>query len=154
MTIARWSADGNRRVLGTEINWDTQEGQLKIKIKVGENYVRGTNICRGIKPLYNPGTIPFMLVALLIPVMQKMSRKEATKIWGNTLKQIRPTAIALFFALGLTYIMMNSGDAGGADSMLIVIAKTTASLVGKGWYIFAPIIGILGVFIAGSNTVS
>jgi lactate permease len=50
--------------------------------------------------------------------------------------------------------MMNSGDAGGADSMLIVIAKTTASLVGKGWYIFAPIIGILGVFIAGSNTVS
>lgn len=116
--------------------------------------ILGTSISRGIKPLYNPGVIPFMLVALLIPVMHGMNRKEALKIWGNTLKQIRPTAIALFFALGLTYIMMYSGEARGADSMLIVIAKTTASVVGKGWYVFAPLIGILGVFISGSNTVS
>ena len=80
--------------------------------------------------------------------------EKKQKIWGDTLKQIRPTAIALFFALGLTYVMMNSGAAIGIDSMLIVIAKTTASAVGKGWYIFAPIIGILGAFISGSNTVS
>ncbi|HHY70122.1 MAG TPA: L-lactate permease [Thermoanaerobacterales bacterium] len=116
--------------------------------------ILGTSISRGIKPLYNPGVIPFMLVALLIPSMHGMDRKEAWKIWGSTLKQIRPTAIALFFALGLTYVMMNSGAATGIDSMLIVIAKTTASAVGKGWYIFAPIIGILGAFISGSNTVS
>ncbi|MCY6484602.1 L-lactate permease [Clostridium aestuarii] len=118
------------------------------------NNILGTSISRGIKPLYNPGVIPFMLVALIIPSMHGLNRKEAFKVWGATLKQIKATAIALFFALGLTYIMMNSGAAAGSDSMLIVIAKTAAGAVGAGWYLVAPIVGILGAFISGSCTVS
>lgn len=116
--------------------------------------ILGTSLSRGITPLYNPGVIPFMLVALIIPFMHGLSKKEAAKCWKNTLKQIKPSAIALFFALGMTYIMMNSGAAANLDSMLIVIAKTAASLAGKGWYILAPIVGILGAFISGSATVS
>ena len=95
-----------------------------------------------------------MLVALIIPFMHGLSRKEAVKAWTDTLKQIKPAAIALFFALGMTYIMMNSGAAAKSDSMLIVIAKTAAVIVGGGWYLVAPLIGILGAFISGSNTVS
>lgn len=116
--------------------------------------ILGTTISRGITPLYNPGVVPFMLVALIIPFMHGLSRKEAAKAWTDTLKQIKPAAIALFFALGMTYIMMNSGAAAKTDSMLIVIAKTAAALVGGGWYLVAPLIGILGAFISGSNTVS
>lgn len=116
--------------------------------------ILGTSISRGITPLYNPGVIPFMLVALIIPFMHGLDRKEAFKAWGDTLKQIKSAAIALFFALGMTYIMMNSGAAAGSDSMLIVMAKTAANLAGKGWYIVAPIVGILGAFISGSCTVS
>ncbi|MEA4828229.1 MAG: L-lactate permease [Clostridium sp.] len=117
-------------------------------------HILGTSISRGITPLYNPGVIPFMLVALIIPFMHGLDRKEAFKAWGDTLKQIKPAAIALFFALGMTYIMMNSGAAAGSDSMLIVMAKTAAMIAGSGWYIVAPIVGILGAFISGSATVS
>ena len=116
--------------------------------------ILGTTISRGITPLYNPGVIPFMLVALIIPFMHGLDRKEASKAWIATLKQIKPAAIALFFALGMTYIMMNSGAAAKSDSMLIVIAKSAAALAGTGWYFVAPLIGILGAFISGSNTVS
>ena len=116
--------------------------------------ILGTTISRGITPLYNPGVIPFMLVALIIPFMHGLDKKEAVKAWKDTLKQIKPAAIALFFALGMTYIMMNSGAAAKTDSMLIVIAKNAAALAGTGWYFVAPLIGILGAFISGSNTVS
>ncbi|MCY6485839.1 L-lactate permease [Clostridium aestuarii] len=116
--------------------------------------ILGTSISRGITPLYNPGIIPFMLVALIIPFMHGLDTKEAFKAWGETLKQIKSAAIALFFALGMTYILMNSGAATGTDSMLIVMAKTAAGLAGGGWYIIAPIVGALGSFISGSATVS
>lgn len=116
--------------------------------------ILGTNISRGIKPFYNPGIIPFMFVGLLIPFLHKMKIEEVGKVWKDTIVQIIPTAIALFFALGLTYIMMNSGGATESDSMLITIAKTLAGAVGKGWYVFAPLVGILGSFISGSATVS
>ncbi|MCY6370899.1 L-lactate permease [Clostridium ganghwense] len=116
--------------------------------------ILGTSLSRGITPLYNPGVIPFMLVALIIPFMHGLDKKEAAKAWKDTLKQIKPASIALFFALGMTYIMMNSGAAANSDSMLIVMAKTAANLAGRGWYIVAPIVGILGAFISGSATVS
>lgn len=118
------------------------------------NNILGTSIGRSITPLYNPGVIPFMLVALLIPFMYGLDKKEAFKAWGDTLKQIKSAAIALFFALGMTYIMKNSGLAASSDSMLIVMAKTAAGLVGSGWYLVSPLVGILGSFIAGSATVS
>lgn len=116
--------------------------------------ILGTSISRGITPLYNPGVIPFMLVALIIPFMHGLDRKEAAKAWKETLSQIKPAAIALFFALSMTYILMNSGAATNTDSMLIVMAKTAASLAGKAWYFVAPIVGILGSFVSGSATVS
>ncbi|MEA5083448.1 MAG: L-lactate permease [Lachnospiraceae bacterium] len=116
--------------------------------------ILGTSISRGITPLYNPGVIPFMLVALVIPFMHGMDKKEAFKAWVDTLGQIKSAAIALFFALSMTYILMNSGAATGTDSMLIVMAKTAASAAGKGWYFVAPLVGILGSFVSGSATVS
>ncbi|MDD3570102.1 MAG: L-lactate permease [Lachnospiraceae bacterium] len=116
--------------------------------------ILGTSISRGITPLYNPGVIPFMLVALIIPFMHGMDKKEAFKAWVDTLGQITSAAIALFFALSMTYILMNSGAATGTDSMLIVMAKTAASAAGKGWYFVAPLVGILGSFVSGSATVS
>jgi len=116
--------------------------------------ILGTTISRGITPLYNPGIIPFMLVALIIPAMHGMDRKEARKCWVETLSQIKPAAVALFFALSMTYILMNSGAATGTDSMLIVMAKTAASLAGKAWYFVAPVVGVLGAFVSGSATVS
>ena len=118
------------------------------------NNIFGTSIGRGITPLYNPGIIPFILIALLIPVMHGLDGKEVAKAWKETFKMIKPATIALLFALGMTYVMMNSGGATGSDSMMIVMAKTATRTVGNIWYLVAPLVGILGAFIAGSNTVS
>ena len=38
--------------------------------------------------------------------------------------------------------------------MLIVMAGAAADLTGKIWYLVAPMVGVLGTFISGSNTVS
>ena len=114
----------------------------------------GTSISRGITPLYNPGVFPFIFVALLIPGMHGLNKNKVVEAWRATFKTITPAAIALFFALGLTYIMINSGEAAGTDSMMLVMAKEAAILFGSIWYLTASLVGISGAFIAGSNTVS
>jgi len=114
----------------------------------------GTSVSRGITPLYNPGIIPFILIALLIPIIHGLDGKKASEAWVDTFKMIKPATIALLFALGMVYIMMNSGGATGGDSMIMVMAKAAARAFGRIWYLVAPLVGILGAFIAGSNTVS
>ena len=118
------------------------------------NNIFGTSISRGVTPLYNPGVFPFIFVALLIPGMHGLNKNKVGEAWRATFKTITPAAIALFFALGLTYIMINSGKAAGADSMMLVMAKEAAILFGSIWYLTASLVGISGAFIAGSNTVS
>src|SRR5680860_1277147 len=114
----------------------------------------GTSISRGITPLYNPGVFPFIFVALLIPGMHGLNKNKVGEAWRATFKTITPAAIALFFALGLTYIMINSGAATGIDSMMLAMAKEAAILFGPVWYLTASLVGISGAFVAGSNTVS
>ncbi|MFW6409432.1 MAG: L-lactate permease [Halanaerobiales bacterium] len=122
--------------------------------EVGWENILGTNIGEVITPLYNPGVFPFIFVALLIPSLHGLDWDKTGEAWKETLQIIKPAAIALFFALGMVYIMMNSGAAAGQDSMLIVMAKAAARLTGQVWYLMAPFVGILGAFISGSNTTS
>src|SRR5699024_738107 len=42
----------------------------------------------------------------------------------------------------------------GLESMPVVLAEGVASITGGAWPFFAPFIGALGAFVAGSNTVS
>ena len=52
-------------------------------------------------------------------------------------------------------VYINSGiNELGLSSMPIAMAEWVAAHVGKIWPLFAPVIGALGAFIAGSNTVS
>jgi len=113
-----------------------------------------TSISRGVTPLYNPGVIPFLLVAILIPLLHNLSLKEAFKAVNETFRIITPAAVALVFTLGMVYIMMNSGEAQERNSMVIVLAEAAADIAGGVWYAMAPFVGILGTFISGSNTVS
>lgn len=121
---------------------------------VGWSGIFGTTLGRSIAPFYNPGIFPFILVSLLIPVLHGLDAKAAAKAWRDTAKMLVPASVALGFALGMVYIMMNAGGASGRDSMLIVMAKAAAALSGDVWYLVAPYVGILGAFISGSNTVS
>lgn len=108
-----------------------------------------------LKWAYLPGTIPFILVAIFTHFFHKMKLEEVKTAWKLTFSQIKGAAIALFSGVALVQIMLNSGTNGaGFDSMLTEMARTTASLSGNAYPVFAPIIGIFGAFMSGSATVS
>jgi lactate permease len=121
---------------------------------IGWTDIFGTGIGKVIQPFYNPGVFPFIFVALLIPSLHGLDSGKVKEAWKETFGMIKPAAIALFFALGMVYIMMNSGGATGELSMLLVMAEFAAATLGSIWYLVAPFVGILGAFISGSNTTS
>lgn len=116
--------------------------------------ILGTGISQGIEPLYNPGVIPFLLVALFIPLLYGLSRRSVYEVVRDTFRMVAPAAVALVFTLGMVFIMMNSGEAADQDSMLIVMARSAAQLAGTAWYLVAPMVGVLGSFMSGGNTIS
>ncbi|SDB52048.1 lactate permease [Desulfonatronum thiosulfatophilum] len=121
---------------------------------VGSEDLLGTGIGATFAPLYNPGIIPFVLIALVIPLMHGMNRQGVITAWKKTASMIGSAAVALIAALIMVYVMMNSGGADGRDSMIITVAKAAADVTGQSWYLIAPLVGALGTFISGSNTVS
>lgn len=123
-------------------------------VTVGWNNILETGISRGISPLYNPGIIPFLLVALALPFIYKLDWRSTASVFRETVRMIIPAALALVFALGMVFIMMNSGEATEENSMLIDMARAAADFAGSVWYLVAPMVGVLGSFISGSNTVS
>jgi lactate permease len=123
-------------------------------VRLSWENILGTSVSRGIAPLYNPGILPFLLMALIVPFLHGLKWRPVFEVVRGTFRMIVPAAIALLFALGMVFIMMNSGEAAGQDSMLIVMARAAAELTGKIWYLVAPVVGVLGTFISGSNTVS
>lgn len=108
-----------------------------------------------LKWAYLPGTIPFILVAVVTNFMHKMSRKQVVKSWRMTFKQISGAAIALVAGVAMVQLMLKSEvNAAGLDSMLTVMAKSVADFSGNAYPVISPIIGVLGAFMSGSATVS
>jgi lactate permease len=56
-------------------------------------------------------------------------------------------------AVPMVQVFVNSAS-GAYQSMPIVLARGVSNVAGEAWPMFAPLIGALGAFIAGSNTVS
>ena len=121
---------------------------------VGWERILDTDAGKIITPLYNPGILPFLFVAILIPYFHRLRFSEAREAFGEAFKLMAPASAALIFTLAMVYIMMNSGEAAGRDSMLIVLARAAAAGAGDFWLLAAPFVGALGTFISGSNTVS
>ena len=91
--------------------------------------------------LWNPGVI-FIIVALLTIVIQGM--------------QVSGAAIALLFGVAMVNIFRYTNVSSDVmdGSMLLIMARGLAALAGKAYVIVAPLIGVLGAFMSGSNTVS
>ncbi|MDR1956264.1 MAG: L-lactate permease [Treponema sp.] len=121
-----------------------------------------------IKFLYLPGTVPFMLIAIVTIGMHKIPRAKVSTAWLDTLKKMKPATISLCASVALVKIFQGSGGfnaalaaqlaeagvSGSLPSMPMAMATAMASLVGPIWPIFASYVGGLGAFITGSNTVS
>lgn len=117
--------------------------------------ILGTGKDYGLMYLYLPGTVPFILVALITHVIHGMSGEQVKAAWRDSFKQITGAAIALFFGVGMVQLMLNSGVNGAElPSMMTTMATGIAAIAGQGYVFVAPFIGVLGSFMSGSNTVS
>ena len=109
-------------------------------------------------PLNNPGLFPFLPVALLYLFTRNKDGAEVPKkVMIKTLKQLKNAAIALMFGVALVQIMRftnYSNPAGELGAMTTEIATALAAMFGGAYLLVAPFIGMIGGFVAGSNTVS
>ncbi len=105
--------------------------------------------------LYLPGTVPFILVAIITIFLHKMPSDKAALAWKMTFKQLVGATIALVFGVAMVQLMLNSNiNPNKLPSMMVTMAKAAADIFGAAWPLVSPFVGILGAFISGSNTVS
>lgn len=141
--------------------WLNTHGAIKFN-----NILGYSNVNDGINLLYLPGTVPFMLVAIITIFMHKMPMNKAAKAWKETTIKMKAATISLIASVALVKIFQGSGinpaiaadvAAGTASylpSMPLAMATAMAGLLGPVWPMVASYVGGLGAFITGSNTVS
>ncbi len=125
-------------------------------ITVGSSDILGTGIAQVVEPLYSPGAT-FVLVCLITYGLHRMKGREILASWKMAGSQLAGAAIALLFAVPLVRVFINTGSDFGntaLESMPLTLATGAAELGGSAWPLYAPWIGALGAFVAGSNTVS
>jgi lactate permease len=129
---------------------------LEVDMAIMVEDIFGTGISQPVQPLFLPGTL-FIVTCLITYALHRMRGPSIVASWKVAGAQIGGAAAALLFALPLVRVFINSGaDFNGSDleSMPLVLAQGAAELSGQNWPVFAPWIGALGAFVAGSNTVS
>ena len=114
--------------------------------------ILGTGISAATTPLYLPATV-LIVVSLLTISLHRMPIKQFGNALGESSRLLLGAGFVLIFTVPMVRIYINSGTSD-IDSMPIVMAQWVSINVGQIWPMFAPIIGALGAFIAGSNTVS
>jgi lactate permease len=113
-----------------------------------------TAITATVQPLYLPGTI-FIVVGLVTYVLHRMRPADLGRALASSSTVMVGASAALLFTVPMVQVFINSGGgAAGYDSMPIMLAEGVAAVTGSAWPLFAPLIGGLGAFVAGSNTVS
>ncbi|MGI9470431.1 MAG: L-lactate permease [Rubripirellula sp.] len=107
-----------------------------------------------VQPLYLPGSV-FLLACLVTVVLHRMSRAEVSRAVRRSGRMLLSASVALLFAVPMVQVFLNSEQGGaGLEKMPTVLAEGVASIAGAAWPAFSPLIGGLGAFVAGSNTIS
>jgi len=123
-------------------------------VRIQFSGIFGTGISATVEPLYLPGTI-FIAVSLLTYFLHGMQLAGFRKACVSSSKAMVAASAALVFTVPMVQVFINTaGGAAGYERMPIVLAEGVAALAGSAWPLFAPLIGGLGAFVAGSNTVS
>ena len=104
---------------------------------------------------YIPGIVPFALVAVGIQLVGGLGVRKVARIWGDTGKQMVGATIALVFGVAMVQLMLQTqSNPAGLSGMIRVMAEAAADLGGRAYVLIAPLVGVLGSFMTGSNTVS
>ncbi|HMB64007.1 MAG TPA: L-lactate permease [Eudoraea sp.] len=123
-------------------------------IEITWTEIWGTPVSASSSPLYLPGTI--LLVAGIITIGLHNIKADKVRIaFKDSAKMLLGAGFVLVFTVPMVRIYINSGaNVAGIPAMPIAMAEWVAGTVGGIYPMFAPAIGGLGAFIAGSNTVS
>jgi len=117
-------------------------------------HILDTNISARVHPLYLPGTI-FVLVSVLTCWLHGLNLSSYRRVWSKSMSTTLAASVALIFTVPMVQVFINSGGGtAGYDKMPLVLAGSIALITESLWPIFAPFIGGMGAFVAGSNTVS
>ena len=104
--------------------------------------------------LYLPGGI-LVLISIITFFMHNMRLSDISKATRESTKTLLGAGFVLIFTVPLVRIMINSGtNFNQMVSMPVAMAEGLSSLMGQLYPLFAPSIGAIGAFLAGSNTVS
>lgn len=126
-----------------------------LSISFGFSDILGeAGISASLEPLYLPGGILVFacLITYFLHGMKPAQLASATTAAGKTLVG---AGFVLVFTIPMVRILINSGVNGaGFASMPVAMASFVAETFGAVYPLFAPTVGALGAFIAGSNTVS
>jgi len=121
---------------------------------IGHPDIFGTGIAARVRPLYLPGTV-FLVVSLATFFLHRIDGAAYCRAWRRSLGTTASAAVALVFTVPMVQVFIHTdGGTAGLERMPIVLADGIAALAGHAWPIFAPLIGGLGAFVAGSNTIS
>lgn len=139
-------------LLATRLIEPLQQAIRNVKISIPNIF--GTEISSNWEFLYSPGAI-FIVVSLLTYFVHNMNASDYGKAWKESAKTMIGASTALVFTVPMVQVFINSGGGeAGYAQMPIALAEGVAALAGSVYPIFAPFIGGLGAFVAGSNTVS
>jgi lactate permease len=117
--------------------------------------ILGTDIGQAFEWAYVPGTWLLISALLAIPLF-RMNTADVVGAWREAAGKIVSPMIALVFVIAMVEIMLETDAHPGSPdgSMIVVLAEATATTFGPAYPMFAPAVGALGAFIAGSITVS
>ncbi|MCA9177879.1 MAG: L-lactate permease [Planctomycetales bacterium] len=107
-----------------------------------------------VQPLYVPGAV-FILVSLLTWPLHRITLAAYVGAWRDSFRTLAKASVALMFTVPMVQVFIYSaGGAAGYESMPLVLAREMSRLAGANWPLIAPLVGGMGAFVAGSNTIS
>ena len=138
----------------SRVNADVKAFFLNNGVLAWKNILGETGLSGSIELLYLPGGIMVMVV-LLTFLLHRMKFSELSAAVSESSRTLLGAGFVLIFTIPMVRILINSGvNVSSLPSMPRAMAELVASSVGHVYPFFAPSVGALGAFIAGSNTVS
>lgn len=127
---------------------------LQDLLRIQWQSILSTPIAASTTPLYLPASVLLFVSLLTIP-LHRMGWSQVRAAVSESSGILLRAAFVLLFAVPMVRIYINSGlNESDLLSMPLSLAQWAANNVGGVWPLFAPSIGALGAFIAGSSTVS
>ena len=138
----------------SRVNADVKAFFLNNLVLGWSNILGEKGLSGSIEFLYLPGGI-MVIVVLATFFLQRMKFSELKAAVDDSSRTLLGAGFVLIFTIPMVRILINSGvNLSGLPSMPRAMAELVANSVGHVFPFFAPSVGALGAFIAGSNTVS